>query len=118
MASAEFEMGHHLCCCVRACAACVQRRRGMGPGLLPFASAASRQPDVVYGPSCPLWVCLWIPIEWRIMATPGRASQKQQLHHCSLALPVAIIQHGANVSAGKGKKKDVVILMTEDDRKF
>lgn len=61
MASTEFEMGHHL-----------HRGRGMGRGgLLPFSSAASQQPDVVYGPSCPLWVCLWIPIERRIMATLG-----------------------------------------------
>ena len=64
---------------------CMLREDGVGPGLPPFASAASQQHDVVYGPSCPLWVCLWIPIEWRIMATPGKASQKQHLHHCTLA---------------------------------
>lgn len=70
MASTEFEMGHHM-----------HRGIGMGLGggggrLLPFSSAAPQQPDVLYGPSCPLWVCLWIPIERRIMATLGQSEPK------------------------------------------
>lgn len=42
-----------------------------GPAAFLLLGTVSQQPDVVYGPSCPLWVCLWIPIERRIMATPG-----------------------------------------------
>lgn len=68
-----------MCECVHA------EKRRYGPGPAPFASAALWQPGVVYDRSCPLRVCLWIPIEQRIIATSRKASQKQHLHHCTLA---------------------------------
>lgn len=70
-----------VCECVRAC----REEEVWAQARAPLPSAASWQPSVVYDRSCPLWVCLWIPIEQRIMATSRKACQKQHLHHCTLA---------------------------------